>query len=378
MANTNPRASTRKVRAQKALQPVVASRLMAALAFPHSIDRYLELVDPTWSVSELRGTITDVRHETADTVTLSILPNHHWQGFRPGQFVQVSVEIDGVRRTRCYSPANSVHRADGQIELTVKAHSWGYVSRHLFAKARPGMTVGLSQAQGEFWMPAQRPERVLLVSGGSGITPVMSMLRTLVDEGHQGRITFLHYALSDQDVIYNEELKQIAEAHDNVDLIRVYTEEAGVGEAFGFFSAEQLNNLVPDYADAETFLCGPPGLMEKVVEVWCEAGIPERLHKEFFTAQSLPLPAGDKIAGDVQFARSERFVANDGRNLLEQAEAAGLTPESGCRMGICSTCTCRKVSGAVRNLQTGEISTEANEDIRICVSVPVGTVTLDI
>ncbi len=370
--------TNRKIRAQKALQPVMASRLLSALAFPHSIDRYLELFDPSWSVNELRGTVTRVRHETADSVTLTIRPNHLWRGFRPGQFVQLSVEVDGVRRTRCYSPANSMHRPDGQIELTVKAHGWGYVSRHLFANARAGMTVGLSQAQGEFFLPTPRPERVLLVSGGSGITPVMAMLRTLLDEGHRGKITFLHYACSDQDVIYNEELQRLASRYPNVELLRVYTEQAGVGEAFGFFSAEQIQSLVPDFATAETFLCGPPGLMERVVEVWCEAGIPEQLHKEFFTAQSLPLPAEDEIAGDVQFAHSERFVPNDGRNLLDQAEAAGLQPQSGCRMGICSTCTCRKVSGAVRNLQTGEVSTEANEEIRICVSVPVGTVTLDL
>ncbi len=366
------------VKRQTALQRVLESRLVAALTFPHHVDRYLELLNPSWSVRDLRATVTAVAHETADSVTLTLRPNQLWQGFRPGQFVQLSVEIDGVRRTRCYSPANSIHRADGQIELTIKAHSWGFVSRHLSARIQPGMVVGLSQAQGDFWMPEARPERVLLISGGSGITPVMSMLRTLIDEGHSGRITFLHYALTDQDVIYGNELKRIADAHDNVDLIRVYTQEAGLGEAFGFFSDAQLQTLVPDFRTAETFLCGPPGLMDKVVEVWDSHAIAERLHKEFFTAQALPPSSTDAIEGDVQFARSERYVANDGRNLLEQAEGAGLTPESGCRMGICSTCTCRKVSGAVRNLQTGEISTEANENIRICVSVPVGTVTLDI
>ncbi|MBI2382994.1 MAG: ferredoxin reductase [Gammaproteobacteria bacterium] len=360
------------------LPRILGSRLFAALAFPHGVDRYLEAFNPLWSLHEVRATIAAVRHETADSVTLTLRPNRNWNGFEPGQFVQLSIEINGVRRTRCYSPANSVHAADGRIELTVKAHSWGLVSRHLREHARVGMVVGLSQAQGSFRLPQPRPERVLLIGGGSGITPVMSMLRTLVDEGHRGAITFLHYARHARDVAYRAELAAIAARHPQVRAIHVTTGPDGGGEAQGRFSRAQIEKLVPDYAEAETFLCGPPGLMAAVESVWVERGLAPRLHLERFTLDTPPATQAGVAGGELRFARSERCAPNDGRSLLEQAESAGLHPQHGCRMGICSTCTCRKTSGTVRNLLTGAESAEPDEDIRICVSVPVGTVTLDL
>lgn len=358
------------------LRRVLGSRVVAAMATPHGVDRYLELFDPTWSVKEVRAEVTEVRHPTADAVTLVLRPNINWQGFRAGQFVRLTVEIDGVRHTRCYSPANSVHAVDGKIELTAKAHVKGFVSKFLKTRAYPGMVVTLSQADGAFALPEARPERVLLISGGSGITPVMAMLRTLCDEGHAGRITFLHYCKSAQDLIYAEELNRIAGRYPNVELLRAFADAEQCGELQGLFSREQLAAAVPDYAQAQTFLCGPPAMMELVQKVWSEDGIAGRLHQERFTAAPITVETGG-AAGEVRFARSERLAANSGATLLDQAEGLGLKPEHGCRMGICHACTCRKLSGKVRDVRSGAIS-EGEEDIQICVSVPVGTVTMDL
>jgi ferredoxin-NADP reductase len=355
---------------------VLSSRVVATLATPHGVDRYLELFNPTWSVHEVRAEIVELRHPTADSVTLVLRPNGNWQGFRAGQFVRLTVEIDGVRRSRCYSPANSVHAADGKIELTVKAHATGFVSKYLKQQARPGLVVTLSQADGVFALPEQRPQRILLISGGSGITPVMAMLRTLCDESHAGRITFLHYCRSAADLIYAEELARIAADHPNVQLLRCYAEAEQCGELQGLFSREQLAAAVPDYAEATAFLCGPPGMMQAVQQVWEQDGLAERLHLERFTAAPAVIETG-AAGGELRFARSERLATNNGGTLLDQAETAGLKPESGCRMGICHACTCRKLSGKVRDTRTGEIS-EGEEDIQICVSVPVGTVTMDL
>lgn len=359
------------------LRRVLSSRVVAAMTTPHGVDRYLELFDPTWSVHEVRAEVVAVNRPTADSVTLSLRPNGNWQGFRAGQFVRLTVEIDGVRHTRCYSPANSVHAADGRIELTTKAHPTGFVSKFLRDRARPGMVVTLSQADGSFALPERRPERVLLISGGSGITPVMSMLRTLCDEGHRGRITFLHYCKSAKDLIYAGELAAIAARHPNVEVLRAFAEAEQCGELRGLFHREQLAAAVPDYAQASTFLCGPPGMMKVVQQVWAEDGIAERLHLENFTAAPVAIDSAG-AEGEVRFARSERLAANNGATLLDQAEAAGLRPESGCRMGICHTCTCRKLSGQVRDTRNGRLSDGGEADIQICVSVPVGTVTLDI
>jgi ferredoxin-NADP reductase len=378
-------ASPRGARPNAGLRRVLSSRLAAILTYPHGVDRYLEQFDPTWSLHEVRATVQAVRHGTDDSVTLTLRPNRNWQGFRAGQFLRLSVEINGVRRTRCYSPANSAHAADGLIELTAKTHARGLVSRYLAERACPGMVVTLSQADGVFALPGSssggRPERVVLISGGSGITPVMSMLRTLCDEGYAGRISFLHYANAARDMIYTSELAEIAARHPNVELFRAFAApgqgEDERGELAGLFCREHLLKAVPDYAEAQTFLCGPPGMMNVVQQLWADEGLTGQLHLEHFTAT--PVAADSTSAeGEIRFARSERLAINTGGTLLDQAEAAGLKPEAGCRMGICHSCTCRKTAGRVRDIRTGEISDADEADIQICISVPVGNVALDI
>lgn len=372
-----PFVSTRSASAPGLLQRALRSRVATTLSYPHGVDHYLEQFNPIWSLEEVRAEVVALRRQTSDTVTVCLRPNSNWQGFKPGQYVRLSVDIDGVRRTRCFSPANSLHAADGLIELTVKLHEEALVTRYLRDRARIGQVMRLSQADGEFALPDQRPERVLLISGGSGITPVMSMLRTLCDEGHSGPITFLHYSNRAADQLYATELTEIAARHDNVQLLRCYSEAGQGGELEGLFSEKQLRQAVPDFAEAETFLCGPPGMMKVVQTVYEAAGHSERLHQEHFSAAPVVVESTPG-EGEVRFTHSERVEPNSGGTLLDQAEAAGLSPESGCRMGICHSCTCRKTAGRVRDTRTGEISGAGEEDIQICVSVPVGTVTLDI
>lgn len=354
---------------------LLGSRLVGALSFPHDVDRFLEVVNPRWSVREARATITAVRHQTADTVTLSLRPNAHWQGFVPGQFVALTVEVDGVRRTRCFSPANAADQR--HIELTIKAQADGLVTRYLCEHARAGTVVGLGSAQGEFRLSGSPAAHTLLISGGSGITPVMAMLRTLIARGHDGRIDFLHYARRADELLYAEELARIERRHGNVRVLRVYTGSDQSGAASGRFTESQLASLVPDFAGADSYLCGPPGLMASVEAVWRAHGAVSRLSSERFVPATTST-ADERAGGELRFARSERLADNDGRSILEQAEAAGLNPAHGCRMGICSTCVCRKTAGTVRNTLTGALSGEADEDIRICVSAPVGTVTVDL
>jgi ferredoxin-NADP reductase len=287
----------------------------------------------------------------------------------------VSVEIDGVRHTRCYSLASSAHRADGLIELTVKAHPGGIVSRYLVDHAEPGLVVGLTVAQGTFTLPVERPERVLLISGGSGITPVLSMLRTLVDERHTGAITFVHYALTADDHVYRAELDAIAAANPNVRLVRIYTDAPGTGDVDGFFTAEQLETIEPAWRDALTYVCGPAPLMDGVRDHYAAAGLADRHHDEAFTLATV---VAESTGGTVTFAATGTTTVDDGRPLLLQAEAAGLSAESGCRMGICHTCTRSLTCGTVRNLTTGELTSEPGAEIRICVSAPVGDVAIDL
>src|SRR4029079_1662044 len=201
-----------------------------------------------------RARVVGVERSTPDSVTLRLRGNRAWEGFRAGQFVRLGVEIQGSWRERCYSPA-SVAGLARELELTVKRHPEGQVSNFLFDNARPGTVLRLSQAQGDFRLPDRRPDRILLISGGSGITPVMSMLRTLCAEGYRGPITFLHAAPDRERAIYREALDQLAAAHPNLRVTRSYTRAPGAGEADGRFSAPQLAAVEPFHADAETFAC---------------------------------------------------------------------------------------------------------------------------
>ena len=363
----------------------IAAPLLAAVTAPRDPDRYLEMINPRWSLREVRAEIVEVRRPALGCVTLLLTPNRNWQGFRAGQHVALTVEIDGVRRTRCYSLAGSAPGKSGLLELTVAAEPDGVVSGYLNSAdlnfgVRPGTVVRLSQAQGGFGLPDCRPEHIVLISGGSGITPVMSMVRTLCAEGfcapgQPGRITFLHYARSAAHVAYGTELAVLAAEHPGLRLRRAYTRGGG-GELSGRFEPRHLP-LVDDQSAA--WVCGPAGLVEAVRTHWERAGIGAPLQTEQFTAPVPVVPAGDaEPYGEVCFTRSGHRVPNTGATLLEQAESTGLRPEFGCRMGICLTCTSHKTAGIVRHRYTGELSAEPDSQIQLCATVAVGDVVVDL
>ena len=214
-------------------QRILGSRTLAALTSPHGVDRYLELVNPMWAATEVRARVVDVVRETdgpasqtAPVATVTLQPTSTWRGHRAGQYVQVGVEIPGARRTtRCFSISSAESGPGEPFTITVRAHEEGLVSTYLVREAEPGLVVHLSQAEGGFTLtesPATPTNNhLLMISGGSGITPVMSQLRTLLRDGYDGkagrRVTFLHYARSREDQIFAEELQRIAWADNGVD-----------------------------------------------------------------------------------------------------------------------------------------------------------------
>jgi ferredoxin-NADP reductase len=346
---------------------VLRSPLVDLLTGPHGVDRYTELVEPTWTLGDSRAKIVAVRRQTPRSTTITLEPNAAFAAGpapRAGQYVNLTVEVDGRRLSRCYSPANA--ERDRLIELTVGVHDEGRdgasVSRHLHRNARVGMVVGLDGVGGDFTLPEARPRRILFVSGGSGITPVLSMLRTLISERSRSEITFIHYARTPQEACYRDELDAMA----GVRVLRGYSRTSAAGELKGHFTAEHLGGAqTPD----AVFVCGPRALVDAVTAHYPHA------RSESFVPPVFAVPT-EVSGGTVAFAESGVDVIDDGRSLLEQAEAAGLSPQSGCRMGICHTCTRRKTSGAVKNLITGAVSTAAEEDVQICVTAPVGDVEL--
>jgi ferredoxin-NADP reductase len=353
-------------------------RLLAALASPHPVDRYVAPLARLWRFEEVLAEVVGVTRETADAVTLTLHPNRSWRGFRAGQHVRLGVEVDGIRHVRCFSLSSSPDRLSGLLDVTVKRRPGGLVSGWIHDRVGPGAVLTLSQAEGDFTLPSPLPPHLVFVTGGSGITPVMSMLRALGTRRFDGRIDLLHFTRRHADTIFARELRARAAAHDGFRLAFAVTgEPPSAGDRAGHLTEEMLARFAPGWADAAAWTCGPTALVDAARAIWARHGRGDRLRVERFFAAPRP-PVCDATGGTVHFARSARSVRSDGRSLLEQAEAAGLAPAFGCRRGICRTCVRTKVCGTVRDVVTGAPSTAAEETVRLCVSVPIGDVTIDL
>ncbi|WP_345206999.1 ferredoxin reductase [Fodinibacter luteus] len=352
-----------------------ARRVAEALATPLVPADYLDLIDPLRSGAELRGRIVDVRPETADAVTLVIRPGRGWLGHVPGQYIRIGIDIDGVRHWRAYS---LTHRADGSpaagipagcIAITTKAIPDGRVSNHLVTRARPGTLVMLDQATGDFTLPSPAPAKVLFLTAGSGITPVMGMLRNHLDELCD--VAQVHCAPTASDVIFASELQSYA-ASGRLALALNLDDEHGV------LDLQRLDTLVPDWRERETWTCGPTGLLDAAEAHWASAGIADRLHTERFRPTLVEPGEG----GEITFLASDVTVdADGGTPILDAGEDAGVLMPSGCRMGICFGCVVTMRQGAIRDLRTGEVTVVEPGDelpVQTCVNAVAGSCDLEL
>lgn len=347
-----------------------AVKLAELAATPLVPADYLDLLSPLGSTADLRGRIVSIQPETADAATLLIEPGRSWRGHTPGQYIRIGVDVDGVRQWRAYSLTSPAASRDGNIAITVKAIPDGVVSNHLVRRAQPGTIVQLDQACGEFTLgEAAPPNRTLFVTAGSGITPVMGMLRGCGDRLRD--VVVLHSAPTEADVIFGAELRQLA-ADGAITLIERHT------NVDGMVDAPTLASLVPDLALRETWACGPAGLLDALEQHFADAGLQDQLHTERFRA-SIVVP-GD--GGQVTFSSSGTTVHADGATpLLDVGEAAGVLMPSGCRMGICFGCVVPLREGAVRDLRSGDLTTATlDDDVRIqtCVSAAAGACQIDL
>lgn len=343
-------------------------------AWPLRTSHYAELLNPTWSRHRLQARVAAVHPETADACTLVLRPNFEWRGHRAGQYVRLDSTLNGRQFSRTYSISSAPERDDGCITITVKAIGEGRVSSHLVRHARVGDVLTLGAAQGDFCLPEAQPVRPLFITAGSGITPVMSMLRSLVAQDRLPDTVHVHYAPRAEDVIFARELQALAARHPRYRLHLVCTREPG-GRHFG---AAQLAEFAPDWQEREAYACGPQVLLDAIEAHWQQAGWAQRLHTERFRA---PLARTDGAAqgGAVRFATAGRTVPADAATpLLRVAEDAGLNPAHGCRMGICHTCPRKLLSGQVRDLRTGAVHGEPGDQVLICVSAAAGDCEIEL
>ncbi|MEU4715025.1 ferredoxin reductase [Micromonospora purpureochromogenes] len=363
MTTTVPRPPTRLSVRDRLL------RLAETVTTPLLPEDYLDLVAPLRAGAALRGRVVAVDAETRDAATLTLQPGRAWRGHTAGQYVRLGVDVDGVRQWRAYSVTSAPGRPDGRICVTVKAIPAGKVSNHLVRRIRPGAIVQLDQAQGDFVLPDPAPARVLFLTAGSGVTPVMGMLRA----GALGRsdVVVVHSAPTPADVVFGAELRALA-AQGAIRLVERHTDSDGL------LGVDELAGLVPDHLERETWACGPIGMLDAVEEHWRAAGAAQRLHTERFR----PTVISPGEGGTVTFTRAGLSVRADGATpILDAGEAAGALMPSGCRMGICYGCVLPLRQGAVRDLRTGDITTAVPGDgvlIQTCVSAAAGTCDIDL
>jgi ferredoxin-NADP reductase len=336
-------------------------------------DDYLELVNPLWSTQELRGRIERVEPETGDAVTLHIKPGWEWEGHAPGQYLRVGVQVDGVHHWRAYSLTSDPGRPDGQISITPKHYEPGAVSPFLVRHARPGAIVRLGGVEGTFVLPEPPPARLLFISAGSGITPIMSMLRALDRRGALRDAVHIHSARTPEDIIFGDQLHDLDARNDGLALHLRHTAQDG-----RFAAADHLDALCPDWRERETFACGPAALLDALTEHWDAAGAGERLHMERFQPV-IGGAAGDGEGGTVRFLRNDVEATCDGGTpILVAGEEAGAELPYGCRMGICHTCVGRLRSGQVRDLRTGEVTGGEGQSVRTCINAAQGPVEIEL
>jgi ferredoxin-NADP reductase len=330
---------------------------------------YLDVIDPLRSLSDLRGRIVAIHPETRDAVSVVIKPGRAWRTHVPGQYVRIGVDVDGVRHWRAYSLTSPTERPDGHIAITVKAISGGIVSNHLVRRASAGTVVQLDQATGDFTLGADQPPKILFVTAGSGITPVMGMLRNMV--GAESDVVVVHSAPTADDVIFGGELRMMAK-QGRIRLVERHT------DVDGMLDVADLGRLVDDVAERQTWACGPAGMLDALQSRWDGDGIADQLHVERFRPTVIAAGAG----GTVTFTKSAATVdAGGSQTLLDAGEAAGVLMPSGCRMGICFGCVVPMRQGAVRDLRSGDLTIAIPGDdvaIQTCVSAAAGACDIDL
>jgi stearoyl-CoA 9-desaturase NADPH oxidoreductase len=356
-----------------------ALQLVGHFTSPLKPDDYLELVNPLWSTRELRGRVERIEREGETAATVTIKPGWEWPGHLPGQYVRLGIEVDGVHHWRAYSLTSDPDRGDGCISITPKLVEGGKVSPHLCTGIKRGAIVRLGGVEGTFTLPSPLPAKLLFVSAGSGITPIMSMLRSLDRRGElraRGElrdVVHVHCARRAGESIFRSQLQELYARAEGYQLHERFTASKGRLEP------QELDELCPDWAERSTFICGPAGLLSSLREHWRLQGDPKLLHLERFQPEAGPGDGPRGEGGTIYFCVTGVAASSDGSQpILLAGEQAGATLPHGCRMGICHSCVGRLRSGKVRDLRTGRVHGEPGEVLRTCINAPEGPIAIEL
>jgi ferredoxin-NADP reductase len=329
--------------------------------------------------------LIQMTRQTADATTLRFaVQSERKLDARPGQFLTFTFLFDGKKETRCYSICSSPARS-GYVEITPKRVDGGCVSVFLNERAAIGMTVEAAGPFGQFYLtPADK--KIVLLAAGSGITPMMAMLRHLEDLCLDTDVTLLYCVRTRDDIMFRQELEELRGRLKRFQYrVMLSSPDADWPGARGHMSREFLSRGVPDPEGRLFFLCGPPPFMDSVKRILTDAGVrPERIRQEMFGVANTapkPVPPDAETGLTIQFARSGKAASvREGQSLLDAATAAGVEIPSACRQGQCGTCKTRLLSGDVHMKadQGLDPESQARGFVLTCVGYPHSDVTLDV
>lgn len=322
---------------------------------------------------------TDTEALTDDSMAFRFECNYPaMRRYRPGQFVTVQAQINGQRVCRSYTLSSSPTRPD-TFEITVKRVANGPFSNWICDQLNSGDKLSISGPFGDFSCAPRPAPKLLLLSAGSGITPMLSMARWLADKRADVDVVFAHAARKQDEILFAEELAQLDKHHAST-RVRMTLSQEPKGTKWrgsrGRLSSAFLRRAAPDLVEREVYVCGPEGFMDNARQLLERAGLPPgQLHEESFDVSSGVSGSG----GTVAFADSGKKVKTDGtESLLELAEAAGINIPSACRTGHCGECKARCVSGKIDMAVSDGLSSEelADKYVLTCVGAVNGNIKL--
>lgn len=359
----------------------VASWLTQFGVSKHAFDDTLAAINPLLTVTQLHARVTAKRPETPSAATFVLQGGPAFAGLRPGQFVMIGVEIDGVTHRRAYSP-RVIDDQPGAFAITVQRQVGGKVSNHLHDRLKVGDFLQIEQAAGEFTLPANAyPARALMIAGGSGITPCMSMIQHLQREKAPTRVTLVYFARSQHDRIFARELQTIAKQWPGLTYVAIDSVANTPGQpaaAQPMLNEALLDQHAPDWREAAAYCCGPAPLMDAARALWAGAGLHGRLKLEAFgVARASGDPSARHAVSVLRGGATVRFEAPGNLTVLDSGEKAGQALKHGCRQGVCHECVCRLHSGVVKDLTTGEHIEGDGQPVRICVTAAMSDLSLE-
>jgi ferredoxin-NADP reductase len=356
--------------------------------------KFWDVALPTWNADQDDMLVCcRIRQETADVKSFFFRPEKPALfKFLPGQFITLELEIDGKTINRCYTISSSPTRPH-TISITVKRQPNGVVSNWLHDHLKVGSKISVLGAAGEFSCTHHPAKKYLFLSGGSGITPLMSMSRAFHDLAEDADIAFIHSARTPADIIFRQELDlmQFNQPHFKAAYI-CEKADANWTMPTGYLSLEMLKTVAPDFLQREVFTCGPAPYMAAVRALLGAAGFNmAHYHEESFTFDELPSEVhSDVIAKEAHTKSSDNFSVQLTKSgvtidcapnqfVLDAGIAAGLRLPSSCRKGLCGTCKTKLISGKVEMKHGGGIrQREIDQGLFLpCCSKPLSDLVME-